>query len=45
MRLVQEKLPVAERRFGVSINSHDDCLNEVIAPTFAELNAEPRPEL
>jgi hypothetical protein len=34
MRLVQEELPVAERRFGVLINSHDDCLDVVVAPTF-----------
>ena len=35
MRLVQEELAVAERRFGVLIDSHDDCLDVVVAPTFA----------
>jgi len=35
MRLVQEELPVAERRFGVLINSHDDGLDVLVAPTFA----------
>jgi hypothetical protein len=33
MRLVQEELSVAERRFGVLINSYDDCLDVVVAPT------------
>jgi hypothetical protein len=35
IRLVQEELSVAERRFSVLINSHDDCLDVVVAPTFA----------
>jgi hypothetical protein len=35
MRLVQKEFSVAERRFGVLINSHDDCLDVVVAPTFA----------
>jgi hypothetical protein len=35
MRLVQEELSVAERRFGVLINSYDDCLDVVVSPTFA----------
>jgi hypothetical protein len=35
MRLVQEELSVAERRFGVLINSHDDGLDVMVAPTFA----------
>jgi hypothetical protein len=33
IRLVQEELPVAERRFDVLINGHYDCL--VVTPTFA----------
>jgi hypothetical protein len=35
MRLVQEELPIAERRFGVLINSHDDCLDVLVTPAFA----------
>jgi hypothetical protein len=35
MRLVQEELPVAERLFGVLINSHDDCLDVLVTPAFA----------
>jgi hypothetical protein len=35
MRPIQKELPVAERRFGVLINSHDDCLDVVVAPAFA----------
>ena len=35
IRLVQEKLPVAERCFGILINSHDDGLDVVVAPAFA----------
>jgi hypothetical protein len=33
MRLVQKESSVAERRFGVLINSHDDRLNLVVVPT------------
>jgi hypothetical protein len=33
MRLVQEELAVAERRFGVLINGHDDGLDVMVAPT------------
>jgi hypothetical protein len=31
----QEELPVAERRFGILINSHDDGLDVLVAPAFA----------
>jgi hypothetical protein len=33
MRLVQKEFSIAERRFGILINSHDDCLDMVVAPT------------
>jgi hypothetical protein len=35
IRLVQEELSVAERRFGVLINGHDDCLDVLVALAFA----------
>jgi hypothetical protein len=35
MRLVQEELSIAQRGFGVLINSHDDCLDVVVTPAFA----------
>jgi hypothetical protein len=35
IRLVQEKLSVAERRLSVLINGHDDCLDVLVAPAFA----------
>jgi len=38
MRLVQEKFPVGKRRFGVLINSHDDCLDVLVAPAFRGVN-------
>ena len=34
MWLVQKEFSVAERRFGVLINSHDDGLDVVVAPTL-----------
>jgi hypothetical protein len=45
IRLVQEELSVAERRFGVLINGHDDCFGRVGSANLREeLNAEPLPE-
>jgi hypothetical protein len=35
IRPVQEELSVAERRFGVLINTHDDGLDVLVAPAFA----------
>jgi hypothetical protein len=35
VRFIQEELSVAERTFGVLINSHDDCLDVLVALAFA----------
>jgi hypothetical protein len=43
--LVQEEFSVAERRFGILINGHDDCLDMLSASLRAQLTAEPRPGL
>jgi hypothetical protein len=33
--LIKNGFSVAERRFGVLINSHDDCLDVLVTPAFA----------
>jgi hypothetical protein len=44
--LIKNGFSVAERRFGVLINGHDDCFGRVGSANLrAELNAEPLPEL
>ena len=32
--LVQEEISIAERRFGILVDSHDDCLDVVVAPSL-----------
>jgi hypothetical protein len=34
-RLVQKEFSVAERRFGILVDSHDDCLDVLVALTLA----------
>ena len=37
MRLIQEKLTVAERRFGILVDCDNDRLDMLIAPSHARL--------